>query len=223
MWSVIADSLRKRMVRVKICGITNTEDAVMAIEAGADALGFVFHGKSPRFITPDNAAEIIRKLPPFVTTVGLFVNPDIGFVNSTADSCGIDIIQLHGDETADFCSRVNRRVVKVFRIRNEESLSSIKDYRVAGFLLDAYSPEAYGGTGKTFNWDIARDAKKYGPVILAGGLSPENVRQAIERVKPYAVDVSSGVEAAPGRKDPGKVREFIKMAKGVGRNNEITR
>jgi phosphoribosylanthranilate isomerase len=211
------------MIRVKICGITNLEDALMAIEAGADALGFVFHAKSPRFITPDKAGEIIRELPPFVTTVGLFVNSDIGFVNSTVDSCGIDIIQLHGDETADFCSRVNRRVVKVFRIRNEESLAFIKDYRVSGFLFDAYSPEAYGGTGKTFNWDIAREAKKYGPVILAGGLTPDNVRQAVERVNPYAVDVSSGVEATPGRKDPVKVREFIKMAKGVGRNNEITR
>jgi phosphoribosylanthranilate isomerase len=211
------------MVRVKICGITNLDDALTAVEAGADALGFVFYEKSPRFITPKKAAEIIRGLPPFLTTVGLFVNSDIGFVNSTADSCGVDIVQLHGDETVDFCSLVNRRVVKVFRIRNEESLRMIKDYCVAGFLLDAYSPEAYGGTGKSFNWEIARDAKKYGSVILAGGLTPDNVRQAVEAVKPYAVDVSSGVEAAPGRKDPDKVREFIKMAKGVWRNNEITR
>jgi phosphoribosylanthranilate isomerase len=203
------------MVRVKICGITNPEDALMAVDAGADALGFVFHEKSPRFITPDKAAEIIRELPPFVTTVGLFVNPDIGFVNSTTDRCGLDIVQLHGEETADFCSRVNRRVVKVFRIRNEESLVAIKDYRVSGFLLDAYSAEAYGGTGKTFNWDFARDAKKFGPVVLAGGLTPENVMQAVEHVMPYAVDVSSGVEAAPGKKDSCKVIEFIKRAKGL--------
>ncbi len=201
------------MVKVKICGITNMEDAMMAVKAGADALGFVFYDKSPRSIEPGKAAEIISALPPFVAVVGLFVNADIGFVNATADSCMLDIVQLHGDETPDFCSMVNRRVVKVFRIKNNQSLGPMKDYRVAGYLLDAYSPKVYGGTGMTFNWEIAGEAKKFGPVILAGGLTPDNVAQAVEAVKPYAVDVSSGVEAAPGRKDPVKVREFIKRAK----------
>jgi len=203
------------MVKVKICGITNAEDASMAVEAGADALGFVFYDKSPRCIAPEKAADIIREIPPFVTVVGLFVNAGIDFVNATADRCRLDIIQLHGDETPDFCSLVKRRVVKVFRIRDAQSLGPMKDYRVAGCLLDAYSPQAYGGTGFTFNWEIARDAKKYGPIILAGGLTPDNIRQAVEAVQPYAVDVSSGVEAAPGKKDPDKVRRFIENAKGL--------
>lgn len=201
------------MVKVKICGITTIEDALTAVEAGADALGFVFYDKSPRCVEPDKAAGIIRALPPFVTAVGLFVNADIDFLNSTAECCGLDLIQLHGDETPDFCSLVNRRVVKVFRIRDAQSLDPMKDYRVAGYLLDAYSPQIYGGTGLTFNWDIARDAKKHGPIILAGGLTPDNVREAVDAVRPYAVDVSSGVEAAPGRKDPDKVRKFIENAK----------
>jgi phosphoribosylanthranilate isomerase len=203
------------MVRVKICGITNQEDALMVVEAGADALGFVFFDKSPRCIEPGKAADIIRALPPFVVSVGLFVNADIDFVNATADRCGLDIVQLHGDETPDFCSMVDRRVVKVFRIRDAQSLGPMKDYSVAGYLLDAYSPKVYGGTGLTFNWEIAGKAKKFGPVILAGGLTPDNVRQAVETVAPYAVDVSSGVETAPGRKDSDRVKEFIKKAKGL--------
>lgn len=193
-----------------------------AVEAGADALGFVFYDKSPRCIAPENAAEIIRALPPFVTVVGLFVNADIEMLNSTAERCGLDLVQLHGDETPEFCSMVNRRVIKVFRVKDGQSLDPIKDYHVAGYLLDAYSPQVYGGSGLTFNWDIARDAKKFGPVILAGGLTPDNVRQAVETVEPYAVDVSSGVEASPGKKDPVKVKLFIENAKGNRRKNEIT-
>ncbi len=202
------------MVKVKICGITTIEDALQAVEAGADALGFVFYDKSPRCIAPEKAAEIVKALPPFVLAVGLFVNADIVFLNETADYCRLDIVQLHGDETPDFCSMVKRRVVKVFRIRDAQSLAPMKDYRVAGYLLDAYSPQVYGGTGSTFNWEIARNARKNGPIILAGGLTPDNVREAVETVGPYAVDVSSGVEAAPGRKDPVKVRKFVQNAKG---------
>ncbi len=202
------------MVKVKICGITTIEDALQAVEAGADALGFVFYDKSPRCIAPEKAAEIVKALPPFVLAVGLFVNADIVFLNETADYCRLDIVQLHGDETPDFCSMVKRRVVKVFRIRDAQSLEPMKDYRVAGYLLDAYSPQVYGGTGSTFNWEIARNARKNGPIILAGGLTPDNVREAVETVGPYAVDVSSGVEAAPGRKDPVKVRKFVQNAKG---------
>lgn len=203
------------MVKVKICGITNLEDAMIAVEAGADALGFVFYDKSPRCVEPGKAADIIRALPPFVAAVGLFVNADINFVNLAADSCRLDVVQLHGEETPDFCSRVGRRVIKVFRVRDAQSIAPIQDYRVAGYLLDAYSSGAYGGTGLSFNWEIAKIAKKYGPVILAGGLTPDNIRQAVETVQPYAVDVSSGVEAAPGKKDPDKVRKFIDIAKGL--------
>jgi phosphoribosylanthranilate isomerase len=203
------------MVRVKICGITTVEDALMAVEAGADALGFVFYEKSPRHLFPEQASEIIRALPPFLQVVGLFVNSSLEQVNATADLCRLDLVQLHGDESPDFCERVTRRVLKAFRVKDCTSLEPMEAYRVAGYLLDAWSPDLYGGTGRTFNWETAAAAKRYGPIILAGGLTPDNIRQAVERVEPYAVDVSSGVEAAPGRKDPQKVREFIKRAKGL--------
>jgi phosphoribosylanthranilate isomerase len=202
------------MVRVKICGITSLEDALTAVEAGADALGFVFHDESPRHVTPDEVAGIIAGLPPFVQTVGLFVNRPIEYVNETAARCRLDLVQLHGDEPPEFCDAVERRVIKAFRVKDITSLDPIRHYRVAAHLLDAYSPMAYGGTGLTFNWDIAASAKEFGPLILAGGLTPDNVREAMEAVKPYAVDVSGGVESAPGRKDAAKVREFIRRAKG---------
>ncbi|MDD2367447.1 MAG: phosphoribosylanthranilate isomerase [Desulfuromonadaceae bacterium] len=198
------------MVRVKICGITNLEDAFMAVKAGADALGFVFFEASPRNITVERAAEIIALLPPFVQTVGLFVNEDLARVNSVADRCNLDIVQLHGDETPLFCDGVNRRVIKAFRVKNESSLESMKSYHVAGYLLDAWSPAAHGGTGKTFNWDIAAKAAASDTIILAGGLTPENVADAVAAVKPYAVDVSSGVEITPGKKDATLVNGFIR-------------
>ena len=202
------------MVRVKICGITSLEDALTAVEAGADALGFVFHDESPRHVTPDGAAGIIAALPPFIQTVGLFVNRPIEYVNETAARCRLDLVQLHGDEPPEFCNAVARRVIKAFRVQDITSLDPIRHFRVAAHLLDAYSPTAYGGTGLTFNWDIATVAKEFGPVILAGGLTPDNVREAVETVQPYAVDVSGGVESAPGRKDPAKARDFIRRAKG---------
>jgi len=200
------------MVRVKICGITNLEDALIAVEAGADALGFVFVNESPRCIFPDQAASIIRKLPPFVQTVGLFVNEDLTVVNATANICGLDLVQLHGEETQDFCMNVNRRVIKAFRVKNMTSLNEIKDYRVAACLLDAWSDSAYGGTGKTFNWEIATAATSQ-RIILAGGLTPDNVAEAIRQVKPYAVDVSSGVESSPGKKDISLIYAFVDAAR----------
>lgn len=202
------------MVRVKICGITSLEDALVAVRAGADALGFVFHDESPRHVSPEQAAGIIAGLPPFIQTVGLFVNRPLAFVNDTAARCRLDLVQLHGDEPPEFCDAVERRVIKAFRVKDISSLDPIRHYRVAAHLLDAYSPKAYGGTGLTFNWDIAAAAKEFGPLILAGGLTPDNVREAVEAVKPYAVDVSGGVESAPGRKDAARVREFIRRAKG---------
>lgn len=186
----------------------------MAVAAGADALGFVFHSLSPRNITREAAATIIREVPPFVQTVGLFVNMPIEYVNDTVEAAGLDVVQLHGDEPPEYCRLVRRRVVKAFRIKDIDSLEPIKRYCVAGYLLDAWSPKAYGGTGMTFNWDIAKVAEQYGPIILAGGLTPENVAQAVETVSPFAVDVSSGVESAPGRKDPERVLAFIRHAQG---------
>lgn len=209
------------MVKVKICGITNLEDALLAAQAGADALGFVFHDQSPRSVFPEQAAEIIRAIPPFIQAVGLFVNADMDFVNKMADLCRLDIVQLHGDETPEYCATVRRRVIKAFRVKDVTSLDLMRRYRVAGYLLDAWSPKAYGGTGITFNWEMAQAAEKYGPVILAGGLTPDNVRQAVRSVNPYGVDVSSGVEAESGKKDPEKMREFIRRAKETGRTGLV--
>jgi phosphoribosylanthranilate isomerase len=201
------------MVRVKICGITSLDDALVAVDAGADALGFVFYGKSPRYIPPQTASRIIIALPPFVQTVGLFVNCESGIVNELADSCGLDLVQLHGDEPPDYCNLIERRVIKALRVRGRDSLEMIGNYKVSGILLDAYAPNAYGGTGKTFNWDIAREVADRFSIILAGGLTSDNVGEAVKSVRPYAVDVSSGVESAPGIKDSDKVREFIFRAK----------
>jgi len=201
------------MIKIKICGITNLEDALAAVEAGADALGFVFFEKSPRNILPEQAAAIIRRLPPFVQTVGLLVNEQVAVINSIADQCGLDIVQLHGEETPEFCASVKRRVIKAFRVKDQSSLDQIGDYDVAACLLDTWSPAAHGGTGETFNWEIAAAAAASRCIILAGGLTPENVAEAVTAVRPYAVDVSSGVESAPGSKDRRKMFEFCTNAK----------
>lgn len=201
------------MVRIKICGITNLEDALTTVEAGADALGFVFFQGSPRNISPDAAAAIIRRLPPFVQTVGLFVNEEAETVNRIADHCGLDLVQLHGDETPEYCAAIRRRIIKAFRVKDASSLDAMADYPVAACLLDAWSPAARGGTGTTFNWDIAAKVAANQAIILAGGLTPDNVAEAIASVKPYAVDVSSGVESAPGKKDAGLVARFIRSCR----------
>ncbi|MBC8017214.1 MAG: phosphoribosylanthranilate isomerase [Verrucomicrobia bacterium] len=202
------------MVKVKICGITNLEDALTAVNAGADALGFVFYSASPRYVSPEQAAEIIRRLPPFVQTVGLFVDEHPATVNATADQCGLDLVQLHGEETPEYCASIRRRVLKAFRVRDKSTLDSLLQYHVAGYLLDAWSPVAHGGTGQIFNWEIAAEAVQRGHrIVLAGGLTPENIAESIRQVRPHGVDVSSGVESAPGRKDPFKIRLLIERTK----------
>jgi phosphoribosylanthranilate isomerase len=202
------------MVSVKICGITNVDDARAAVEAGADALGFVFYPPSPRYVTPERARQIVHALPPFVTTVGLFVDEAAETINSIAARCGLDRVQLHGRETPAFCQLVERPVIKAFRVRGADSLAQLPRYQVAAYLLDAYVEGALpGGTGASFAWELAVEAKAYGPVILAGGLTPENVRRAIRQIRPYGVDVSTGVERAPGLKDHAKLRAFIARAK----------
>jgi phosphoribosylanthranilate isomerase len=204
------------MVHVKICGIRSVEDAQAAVEAGADALGFVFYPPSPRYVTPEDADQIIRGLPPFVTTVGLFVDVPLDLINDIAARCRLDRIQLHGHEPPEFCRQLKQPVIKAFRIKNVDSLAQLPRYTVSAYLLDAYVEGALpGGTGASFPWDLAAQAKPYGPVILAGGLTPENVGAAIARIRPYGVDVSSGVERAPGLKDHQKVRAFIACAKAV--------
>jgi phosphoribosylanthranilate isomerase len=203
------------MVRIKICGITNLEDARLAAELGAHALGFIFYPKSPRYIRPDAAREIIRSLPPLVMTVGVFVDEEAGVVKDIAATAGLDWVQLHGQESPEYCRTLGRRVIKGFRIKDAHSLSLLPAYRgsVQAFLLDTYKAGTAGGTGETFDWTLARQAKKSGPIILAGGLTPANVAQAIEAVQPAAVDVASGVEAGPGKKDPEKLRAFFEAVK----------
>ncbi len=202
------------MIKVKICGITNLDDAIKAVMYGADAIGFIFYEKSPRAVSPEQAGHIIKHIPPFVTTVGVFVNEDYIKIRSIVDSIGLDMIQLHGDENEELC-KLWQRVIKAFRIRDFMDLGLLNRYKASAFLLDAYTPESFGGTGRLFNWDIAKDAKEFGNIILAGGLNPENVEEAVKVVMPYGVDASSGIEKSKGRKDHKKMKDFIKRAKGI--------
>jgi phosphoribosylanthranilate isomerase len=201
-------------VRVKICGITNLADAQVAVEAGADALGFNFYEKSPRFIPTAAAAEISRALPPFTLRTGVFVNPSEELVRRAIGECGLNLLQFHGDEPPDFCTQFGLMSIKAFRIRDAASLKELTKYRTDAWLLDAYASDTFGGTGEKFNWNLAIEAQRPGkPVFLAGGLTLENVAEAVQQVQPFGVDVSSGVESSPGRKDPVKMRAFIKSAK----------
>ena len=200
------------MVKVKICGITNIEDALAAIEGGADALGFVF-APSPRQVSPAQASGIIAQLPPFICKVGVFVDSALEVVREAMLSCGLDLAQLHGSESPAYCQALLPRAIKAFRVKDASILTELPAYKVSAYLLDGYDRELKGGTGKAFDWDIAREARHLGPVILAGGLTPANVRQAIAQVQPYAVDASSGVEARAGKKDHGKLYAFLKAAK----------
>ncbi len=208
------------MVRVKICGVTNLEDALIATEAGADALGFIIYSKSKRFIKARVVRKITLNLPPFILKVGVFVNEDPRNVLEILSYAHLDFAQLHGDETPEECEYVGKnRVIKVFRLKEVSEVEKIEPYigKIRAILLDTYSKDSYGGTGKTFNWEIAKAVKERFdiPLILSGGLNPENVARAIREVNPYAVDVSSGVEIEPGKKDHKKVETFVKAAKCV--------
>jgi len=201
-------------VRVKICGMTRVEDALAAVDAGADALGLMFCEASPRCVTREQAMEIVRELPPFVARVGVFVNPSADNVRAAIAEGGINTLQFHGEETPAFCRQFGLPVIKAFRVRDAESLKPLAGFRTEAWLLDSFVEGKHGGTGAVFNWDLAAQAvKQGGRVILAGGLTPENAADAVRRVWPYALDVSSGVEFAPGRKDAAKVRAFIAAAK----------
>ena len=205
-------------VRIKICGITNQEDALAAARLGADAIGFVF-ATSPRKVSVESAREIIKALPPFVQTVGVFVDEDPERVSSITDMCGLDILQLHGNESVDYCSSFSCRVIKAVRMQSRDELKNLSKYLdvVDALLLDTYVPNKLGGTGITFDWQLAVEARRYGRIILAGGLNPENVAAAISMVKPYAVDASSGLERSPGVKDHEKMAQFIKEAMQAAR------
>ena len=203
------------MVKVKICGITTAEDARLAVEAGADALGFIFVENTPRFVTPEQAAAIIRLLPPFVTPVGVFWDHPTGHVKAVAEACGLRALQLHGDETPDDVAQYALPVIKTIKVSGPQDLARMEPFqgRVAAFLLDSAVRWSEGEARQPIEWRLARMAP--GPIILSAGLTPDNVAEAIEIAHPYAVDVNSGVEAEPGKKNPDKVRRFISEAKGV--------
>ncbi len=196
--------------RVKVCGITRVADALVAAEAGADAIGLVFYPPSPRHVDIGQAVEIVRQLPPFVTTVGLFVNAEEGAIADVVRDVGVDLLQFHGDETPAFCARHGRPWLRALRMRPDIDLRQEAELFAAarGLLLDAYRPGVPGGTGDTFDWQ--RVPQDLAPrVIIAGGLDPANVGSAVRALRPYAVDVSGGVEAEKGIKDPAKIRAFI--------------
>lgn len=199
------------MVKVKICGISNYEDAAMAVHLGVDAIGFIF-APSPRRIRPEKAREIICGIPPFVQTVGVFVNEKPDAIREIIGSCGLDLIQLHGDETPETCAEFIPQAIKAFRFRDGSVLQSIRPYhgKIKAMLFDSYDETTRGGTGKTCNWDLAVRGKDFGiPIILSGGLTPSNIERAISSVKPFAVDVNSGVEKRPGKKDHFLMKELM--------------
>lgn len=207
------------MVKIKICGITNVEDAAWVANLGADYLGLNFTKASKRKISAEKAQQIINTLPPYIEKVGLFADEDPEIVEKTLADCKLDVLQFHGDEGPEYCNRFKGRakIIKAFRVKDEQSLSRIPQYGVDFYLLDTFVEEALGGTGQTFNWDLAVRAKKFErPIFLAGGLSPENVVEAIKKVQPYAVDVSSGVESSPRRKSVELMQNFISRVRKLG-------
>lgn len=205
-------------MKIKICGITNVEDATWVANLGADYLGLNFTKESKRKISAEKAQQIINTLPPYIEKVGLFVNEDPEIVEKTLADCKLDVLQFHGDEGPEYCNRFKgkAKIIKAFRIKDEQSLSQISRYGVDFYLLDAFVEEEFGGTAQTFNWDLAVQAKKFErPIFLAGGLNPENVVEAIKKVQPYAVDVASGVESSPRRKNVELMQQFIQCVRSI--------
>ena len=198
-------------VKVKICGITNVADASTAVELGANAIGFIF-ADSPRRMTPQKVRALVRTIPPFVKTVGVFVNEAATAIRDVRQYCGLDLVQLHGDESPAFCDELMPYVIKSLRVKDESSLqiSGLYQGKVRALLLGTYAKEEVGGTGKTFDWNLAIKIKEIGiPIILAGGLGPSNINLAIQTVKPHAVDINSGIEAYPGKKDPALMKAVM--------------
>ena len=203
------------MTEIKICGITGIADALQAVACGADALGFIFYGQSPRYIAPAAAAEIIARLPGAICKVGVFVNEAAARVKQTAAACGLDLIQLHGDETAAYCAEFHpAALIKALPLATGEDLQRASPYPVRALLVDARANGLYGGTGKQASWELAARLAQDKPLILAGGLNSENIAAALGTVRPRAVDINSGVEAAPGKKDAEKMKEIIRIIRG---------
>lgn len=204
------------MVKVKICGITNSEDAKAAIDAGCDALGFVFYKKSPRYIAPRKAQEIIRQLPPRTVKTGVFVNAPIARIRHIAKLCKLDMVQLHGNESPQFCAKLKEyRIIKVIHIKNKKlEREDLQEFKVFAYLFDSSTATKLGGTGRTFDWKLLpHPAELKSQIFLSGGLNRKNVKRAVKRVHPQWVDVSSSVEILPGEKDSKKIKEFINAAK----------
>jgi phosphoribosylanthranilate isomerase len=201
------------MTKVKVCGITNLDDALLAAEAGADALGFIFVEGTPRFLTPAQAGPIIRALPPFVTAVGVFWNHPQGHVKAVAESCGLGALQFHGEEGPEELLGYALPVIKTLKVAGPADLARMGAYRVAAFLLDSPERWSEGQARPPIPWPLAREAATRGRVVLSAGLTASNVAEAIEIARPWGVDVNSGVEARPGKKDPVKLREFVLAAK----------
>jgi phosphoribosylanthranilate isomerase len=203
-------------VKVKICGLTNSADAEAAVQAGADALGLMFYAGSPRHISIEEGQAIAATLPPYVIRVGVFVDPNPSDVFAAIQCCGLNVLQFHGAETSEFCAQFGIITLKAFRLADAESLRPMEGFGADAFLLDSYVAGVTGGTGRTFNWDLAVQAKQFGrPIFLAGGLTAENAAEAVRKVQPFAVDVSSGVEASPGKKDVKKMQDFIAAVRGA--------
>jgi phosphoribosylanthranilate isomerase len=205
-------------VKIKICGITSVGDGLMAAAAGADMIGLVFYEPSKRYVTVKAAREIARALPASVLRVGVFVDPEESLMREAIGACGLNWLQFHGNEAPEFCTRFGVMSIKALRVKNAESLRTLENYQTDAFLLDAHAAAGLGGTGERFDWELAAAARKFGkPIFLAGGLTPLNVGKAVRQVRPFAVDVSSGVESAPGIKDRAKVEAFIAAARsGLG-------
>ncbi len=208
------------MAKVKICGITNLEDALAAVELGADMLGFNFYTGSKRYVEPATAADIVENVASRAETIGVFVNADMEAIQRTVDIVGLSAIQLHGDETPEFVAKISEAcgvpVIKAIRVSADFCPEEVRDFPADSILLDVFSPAAFGGTGERFDWNIAVAAKEHTDrLFLAGGLTPKNVAEAVKLVRPYAVDVASGVESSPGKKDAKKMEAFIRNAKGI--------
>lgn len=199
------------MLRIKVCGITRLSDGMAAACLGVDAIGFVFAKNSPRYVLPDVAASMRALLPPFVSTVGVFVDESLETVRQVALKCKLDWIQLHGNESPEYCEAFEFKTLKAVRVKDHSSIDAMAAYAgcVDGFVLDAYVPGCEGGTGRCFDWRLAVEAKAHGPIILSGGLTVDNVKDAIAKVRPIGVDVSTGVETRPGIKDLEKIRRFV--------------
>ncbi|MFO7607239.1 MAG: phosphoribosylanthranilate isomerase [Desulfurivibrionaceae bacterium] len=201
--------------RIKVCGITDSGDLAHAVSAGVDGVGFIFAEKSPRRVEPEKARELIRKVPPFVDAVGVFVNEDPDVVTDIIKYCGLTMVQLHGQENVDYCRLMPVRILKSFAVKDDIDGSKMAAYagEVAGYLLDTYDKAMAGGTGRAFDWNLVAGLRIPGPVLLAGGLGPDNVGEAISAARPYAVDVNSGVEKSPGRKDHAMLTALVEAVR----------